>query len=113
MIELFTKDCYGCDRKGRYNAIRDYVVAKSLPLSDFVVKRIQLNPDWVKEAEEIGVELPFLRFTSEKEGTRVINYDEWLKELEKPQVIELKKKRSTKKKTASIKKEETKTIEVE
>lgn len=109
-IELWTKDCYGCDRHGKYTAIRQYIIDNHIPLKNFEVKRIQLDPRWTKEAIAFDVELPLLRFDDEKGNITMINYDEWLRREKKNsvKVIETVKKARKKrvKKTASIKQEE-------
>lgn len=105
-IELWTKDCYGCDRHGKYTAIRQYIIDNNIPLKNFKVKRIQLDPNWTREALTFDVELPLLRFEQDDGEIKMINYDEWIIQQQKPQVIDIVKKRRAKKtckKTTAIK----------
>lgn len=108
-IELWTKDCYGCDRHGKYAAIRQYILDSGIPLKNFSVKRIQLDPKWTREALNCDVGLPLLRFEQDDGEIKMINYDEWLKQQQKPQIIDAVKKRrakKTNKKTIAIKKDD-------
>lgn len=108
-IELWTKDCYGCERNGRYTAIRQYIIDNGIPLKNFSVKRIQLDPNWTKEALASDVELPLIRFEEDNGGVKMVNYDEWLRQRQKPQIIDVARKRrakKTNKKTIAIKKDD-------
>lgn len=125
-IELWTNDCYGCDRHGKYDAIRHYVLENGIPLQNFAVKRVILNPDWQAEAESLAVEVPFVKFINEKGEKMVIPYSnfekgdfvDWerndehkieiLNEDEDVKVVKVRKK-----KTAVVKKKATKTTSEE
>lgn len=105
-IELWLNECYGCDRKGKFDPLHRFILDNNIPLGNFIVKRTILKPEWQKEAEQSGVELPALKIIGEK-GVEIVNYKEWLANKD-TQVVQLKK---TRKKTASIKKKEVKTTE--
>lgn len=125
-VELWTNDCYGCDRHGKYDAVRDWVIKNGLPLANFAVKRIVLNPDWQQKAEQIGIEPPFVKFITEK-GETIMSYEQFKqddyidwersedgKKIEVADESEPKKVvKVRKKKTATIKKKETKTTSEE
>lgn len=125
-IELWTNDCYGCDRYGKYDAIRRYVIESGIPLQNFAVKRVILNPDWQQEAESLGVEVPFVKFINEKGEKMTIPYSnfekgdyiDWKRDEDgKIEVIDesedIKVVKVRKKKTTSIKKKEVKTTSEE
>lgn len=96
-IELFHKNCFGCDRHNRFEHIRQFIINERLPLDTLWIKRIETDPEWQEEAKNIGLDLPFLRITMKNGEVVNIDYDEWVNKLTKKKVKRPRKKIITKK----------------
>lgn len=99
-IELFHKNCFGCDKHNRFEQIRQFIINERLPLDTLWIKRIETDPEWQEEAKNIGLDLPFLRITTKDGEVENIDYKEWAKKIER--------KAKRKVKTTSLKKSATK-----
>lgn len=77
-IELFHKNCFGCDRHNRFEHIRQFIINERLPLDTLWIKRIETDPEWQEEAKNIGLDLPFLRITMKNGTVKNITYEEWV-----------------------------------
>lgn len=77
-ITLYLKECYGCDRSGKYTPLHQFILDHQIKLTNFVVKRIELNPTWQQEALAFDIELPLLVFENEDGEKVVIAYSEFL-----------------------------------
>lgn len=82
-ITLYLKECFGCAQNYKYAPLRQFILNHMIRLDDFMVKRIELNPDWQKEALAFGVELPFLVFNNTDGKRKVITYKRFLDWLDK------------------------------
>ena len=130
-LELWLNECYGCDRKGKYDSIRRFVIDNHIPLASFSVKRAILDPKWLEEARMIenslGIKMPFVRLKDKKGEIITMNFTEWKKAYQqatgriepkpviKPKEEEskkTKKKIKTTKKT-NMKKKDTKTVKID
>lgn len=130
-LELWLNECYGCDRKGKYDTIRRFVIDNRIPLANFSVKRAILDPKWLEEARMIenslGIKMPFVRLKDKKGEIITMNFTEWKKayqqatgRIEPKPIIKAKeeepkkakKKIKTTKKT-NMKKKETKTVKID
>ena len=129
-LELWLNECYGCDRKGKYDTIRRFVIDNRIPLANFSVKRAILDPKWLEEARMIenslGIKMPFVRLKDKKGEIITMNFTGWkkayqqatgrieskpiIKQKEEPK--KAKKKIKTTKKT-NMKKKETKTVKID
>lgn len=49
-----------------------------IKLTNFTVKRIELNPDWQQEANSFDIELPLVVFENEDGEREAITYSEFL-----------------------------------
>lgn len=131
-LELWLNECYGCDRKGKYDPIRRFVIDNNIPLANFSVKRAILDPKWLEEARmlesSLGIKMPFVRLKDNKGEIITMNFTEWKKayqqatgRIEPKPVIKPKeetKKANTKKKIkttkkTNMKKKETKTVKID
>lgn len=112
-VELWLNECYGCDRKGKYDPLRRFILDNQIPLKAFEVKRIILSKEWTEQAESIGIEPPFVGIEDDK-GVTYMSYDELLKQIHEQmeQPKEEPKPKTIKKKTASVKRKETKTVDI-
>lgn len=82
-ITLYLKECYGCNKNNKYAPLRQFILDNKIKLDNFVVKRIELNPDWQKEAFALEIELPLLVFESSNGKKTAIAYSEFLKKINK------------------------------
>lgn len=82
-ITLYIKECFGCDRNNKYSPLRQFILEHQVKLQNFIVKRIELSPDWQKEAFNFEMELPILVFENKNDGKMVITYSEFLYKLKK------------------------------
>lgn len=95
-ITLYLKECYGCDRKGKFDPIRRFVLDHQIKLANFMPKRIELNPTWQEEALSLDMELPALVFENEDGEREAMPYSEFVKKINKTQSKTSKKKGSAK-----------------
>lgn len=95
-ITLYVSECFGCDRNGKYDPLRKYILDQKIPLSHFVPKRIQLNPEWREKAYSYGIELPLLVIEQDGKDTIAINYEEWCKKLNKKERAKNGRRRASK-----------------
>lgn len=119
-LELWLNECYGCDRKGKYDCIRQFIINERIPLANFCVKRTILDSKWVEEARRVknslGIDLPFVRLTNKKGEVITMNFAQWKQayweatgKLEpKSELMEKKPKQKRKVKTTNIKRKQTK-----
>ena len=77
-ITLYLKECYGCDREEKYTPLHQFILEHQIKLTNFIVKRIELNPDWQQEARVFEIELPLLVFENEPGERMAIAYSEFL-----------------------------------
>lgn len=82
-ITLYLKECYGCNKNNKYAPLKQFILDNRISLNNFIVKRIELNPDWQKEAFAFEIELPFLVFESNNGKKIAIAYSEFLKRTNK------------------------------
>lgn len=82
-ITLYLKECYGCDRYGKYTPLHQFILSRHIKLDNFIVKRIELNPDWQKEAFAFEMELPLLVLENSSAEKIVITYSEFLDQINK------------------------------
>lgn len=128
-LELWLNECYGCDRKGKYDAIRRFVIDNHIPLANFSVKRAILDPKWLEEARMIesslGIKMPFVRLKDKKGVIITMDFEEWKKvyqqatgriepkpEIKKEEPIKTRKRVKTTKKM-NMKKKEAKTVKID
>lgn len=78
-ITLYLKECYGCDRKGKFDPIRRFILDHQIKLANFIPKRIELNPTWQEEALLLDMELPALVFENEDGDRKAMTYSEFVK----------------------------------
>lgn len=76
-ITLYLKECYGCDRSGKYTPLHQFILDHQIKLTNFIVKRIELDPTWQQEALAFDIELPLLVFENEDGEKVVIAYSEF------------------------------------
>lgn len=79
-VELWTNDCYGCDREGKYDDVRHFVIAQQLPLRAFKVIRPILNPSWLEKSKQWakkGLELPLVKLGYDDGEEAVFNYGDF------------------------------------
>ena len=132
-LELWLNECYGCDRKGKYDSIRRFVIDNRIPLANFSVKRAILDPKWLEEARMIenslGIKMPFVRLKDKKGEIITMNFTEWKKayqqatgRIEPKPAIKPKEEKEEPKKTrqrvkttkkTNMKKKETKTVKID
>lgn len=112
-VELWTNDCYSCDRHNKYQPIRRFVLDKQIPLANYVVIKPITDMKWQKQANQIKnsycIKMPFVMLEDEKGVKKYMDYDTFVEEEVK--VVKLKKKLV--KRTTSIKKKEVRTVEIE
>lgn len=107
-VELWANDCYSCDKDGKYDPLRRWILDNGVSLGDFVVKRLITNQKWLDEAESYGVEIPAVKIIYDNGEDVVMDYEHFKETMiESVQVVKMKKKRT--KKTAIVKSEEVKT----
>ena len=77
-VTLYLKECYGCDRAGKYTPLHQFIINNQIKLTNFTVKRVELNPDWQQEASSFDIELPLVVFENEDGEREAITYSEFL-----------------------------------
>ena len=77
-VTLYLKECYGCDRAGKYTPLHQFIINHQIKLTNFIVKRIELNPIWQQEANSFDIELPLVVFENEDGEREAITYSEFL-----------------------------------
>lgn len=80
-VTLYHKECYGCDESGKFDPLRRFILDKRISLSNFIPKRIELNPEWQNEALLLDMNLPALVFENPDGDKKTIQYDVFVKEL--------------------------------
>ena len=81
-VVLYIKGCYGCDRDNKYGPIHQFVIDKRIPLGNFSVRRIELDPDWQEFVKKLDIELPIVLFENADGNQLAINYDEFVKTIQ-------------------------------
>lgn len=79
-ITLYLKECYGCDRNGKYDPLRRFILDHKVKLTNLVIKRVELDLDWQKEALLLEMELPALLFNN-GDQKYAITYSEFLRKI--------------------------------
>ena len=77
-ITLYLKECYGCDRNKKYTPLHQFILDHQIELTNFIVKRIELNPVWQQEASSFEFELPLLVFENKDGDKSAIVYSDFL-----------------------------------
>ena len=95
-VTLYLKECYGCDRTGKFDPIRRFILDRHIKLANFIVKRIELNPTWQQEALLLDMELPAVVFENEDGDREAMPYSEFVKKVTKTQSKTSRKKGSAK-----------------
>lgn len=83
-VTLYHKECYGCDEGGKFDPLRRFILDKQIKLSNFMPKRIELNPEWQNEALLLDMNLPALVFENPDGDKKAIQYDVFVKEMTQP-----------------------------
>mgnify|MGYP000943988982 CR=1 FL=1 len=66
------------DRAGKYTPLHQFIINNQIKLTNFIVKRIELNPTWQQEANSFDIELPLVVFENEDGEREAITYSEFL-----------------------------------
>ena len=128
-LELWLNECYGCDRKGKYDPIRRFILDNHIPMANFSVKRAILSPEWLEEAkrleDSLNIKMPFVRLKDSKGVITTMDFEEWKKVYQqatgriepKPEIKSEEPKKARKRvrttKKMNMKKKEAKTVKID
>lgn len=79
-ITLYLKECYTCDTS-KYTPLHRFIIDQQLKMTNFIVKRVEVNLEWQQEARSLDMELPAVVFENKRGDKYAITYLEFLRKL--------------------------------